>query len=235
MTNLNSDAVTSIILASARSPKRSTRRQLNRVATKLITADAVGTAMDAGQVGLDAAGFVPGIGEVADAVNALVSLLRKDYLGAALSLISMVPAIGDAVGKSAKVAIWMSKLAKQQGKLGKAGQFLVKNGPKVKTALKTFSKVVSEHKESIEAGLSMLSHLVSNVGENVEPDPNAPPALNAAAQVLSKSKKLQTLAAKAKPHMAALQSATNGLLQLASASDAMFNQLDARARKEMGA
>lgn len=235
MKNHSADAVASLIIASSRSPKRSTRRQLNRVASKLITADAAGTAMDVGQVGLDAAGLVPGIGEVADAVNVIVSLLRKDYLGAALSMISIIPTIGDAIGKSGKVALWISKLTKQQGKLGKTARFLVENGPKIKGALKSFTKIIIQHKAKIEAGLALLNSLVSSMGENVQPDPNAPPALNAAAQLLSKSKKLQVLAAKAKPHMGALQSATNGLFQLASASDGMFAELDARARKELGA
>jgi len=226
------DVVTKLILTSAGVRNPRTRQRLARTASKLVVADAAGTAMDAGQLGLDAVGLIPGLGEAADAVNVLISLLRKDYMGAALSLISMVPVIGDAVGKSGKVALWLSKLAKQQGKLGKAGQFLLKNGPKLKNGLKTFSNVLVKNKVAIKAGLHMLHALVSSAGKPIEEDPNAPPALNAAAKVISKSKKLQALAAKAAPHLGKVQAATDGLFQLAGASDAMFNQLEARAQKE---
>jgi hypothetical protein len=44
---------------------------------------------------LDIAGFVPGVGELADATNAAISLGRGDYVGAALSCISLLPIAGD--------------------------------------------------------------------------------------------------------------------------------------------
>lgn len=41
---------------------------------------------DGVQAGLDIAGLVPGVGEIADGVNALISLGRGDVAGATLSL-----------------------------------------------------------------------------------------------------------------------------------------------------
>ena len=59
--------------------------------------------LDGVQAGLDVVGFVPGVGEIADGINALISLGRGDVAGAALSAMSMVPVWGDAVGKGGKI------------------------------------------------------------------------------------------------------------------------------------
>ena len=60
--------------------------------------------LDGVQAGLDVVGLVPGVGEIADGVNALISLGRGDVAGATLSAMSMVPVWGDAVGKGGKIA-----------------------------------------------------------------------------------------------------------------------------------
>ena len=43
------------------------------------------------------------MGEIADGVNALISLGRGDVAGAALSATSMLPIVGDAIGKGGKI------------------------------------------------------------------------------------------------------------------------------------
>ncbi|MEL6864455.1 MAG: polymorphic toxin-type HINT domain-containing protein, partial [Bacteroidota bacterium] len=53
-------------------------------------------ALDWVQTGLDVVGLVPGLGEVADGVNALIYLGRGDYTNAALSAAAMVPLAGTA-------------------------------------------------------------------------------------------------------------------------------------------
>lgn len=53
---------------------------------------------DSIQAGLDVAGLVPIIGELADLTNAGISLARGDYEGAVLSLSAMVPIVGNAAG-----------------------------------------------------------------------------------------------------------------------------------------
>jgi RHS repeat-associated protein len=50
--------------------------------------------LDSLQTTLDVAGLVPGFGEVADVLNAGVSLARGDYTGAAMSLAAAVPLAG---------------------------------------------------------------------------------------------------------------------------------------------
>jgi hypothetical protein len=61
--------------------------------------------LDGLQTVLDVAGFIPGIGEVADIANAGISAARGNYLEAGLSLLSVIPGVGDAVGKGAKYAL----------------------------------------------------------------------------------------------------------------------------------
>ncbi len=58
---------------------------------------------------LDVVGFIPGLGEIADGINGVISLARGDYVGAALSFTSMIPIVGDAIGKGGKAARFIAK------------------------------------------------------------------------------------------------------------------------------
>ncbi|MEC1180000.1 RHS repeat-associated core domain-containing protein [Metasolibacillus meyeri] len=66
--------------------------------------------LDGVSLALDVAGFIPGIGTIADIANAGISLARGDYMGAAMNLVAAVPIVGDAAkagykaGKAAKAA-----------------------------------------------------------------------------------------------------------------------------------
>jgi hypothetical protein len=51
---------------------------------------------DWAQLALDVLGFIPGVGEIADFINAIISAFRGDWAGAALSLAAMWPAGGQA-------------------------------------------------------------------------------------------------------------------------------------------
>ncbi|PKV52806.1 hypothetical protein ATE84_4933 [Aquimarina sp. MAR_2010_214] len=59
---------------------------------------------DSLQTGLDIAGLVPGLGEIADLANGCISLARGNYGDAALSFAAMVPGFGVAatIAKQAK-------------------------------------------------------------------------------------------------------------------------------------
>lgn len=50
--------------------------------------------LDGIQLVLDGVGLIPGFGEVADGLNAFISGCRGDYVGAALSIVCMVPVAG---------------------------------------------------------------------------------------------------------------------------------------------
>ena len=54
------------------------------------------------QTGLDVVGCVPLIGDGADLVNTLIYIAVGDYGNASLAAISMIPLVGDAIGKGAK-------------------------------------------------------------------------------------------------------------------------------------
>ena len=59
---------------------------------------------DVGHGALDVVGFVPGWGEAADVANAAWYVGEAKYLDAGLSLISVIPVLGDVIGKGGKLA-----------------------------------------------------------------------------------------------------------------------------------
>ena len=77
-------------------------------------------------IALDVLGFIPGFGEIADFANVVDYAKKGDYLFSALSLISMVPEIGDIIGKGGKIGTWIGK------NFPKASAAIIKYGPEVK-------------------------------------------------------------------------------------------------------
>lgn len=67
--------------------------------------------LDGVQFVLDAAGMVPVLGAIPDLINASISVLRGDWVGAGLSIVAAVPSVGDVVG-GAKIAYKGAKMAK---------------------------------------------------------------------------------------------------------------------------
>ncbi len=92
---------------------------------------------------LDVAGIVGdiagGAGAIFDAANAALYLKKGEYLMAALSAMSMLPALGDIVGKGTKLGIILSKADKHvkagkqvRIKKGVVGKFLKKHMPVIR-------------------------------------------------------------------------------------------------------
>jgi len=111
---------------------------------------------------LDIAGFIPGYGEIADAANALDYAVKGDFLFSALSLLSMIPELGDVLGKGGKVYIALSRLGVKGAKLkkvAKTGEGLKKGGEKI-TKLK---KLIVKHKGLIK---KLFSELEKRTGED---------------------------------------------------------------------
>ena len=98
------------------------------------------------QDGLDIVGFVPGIGDIADGINGIISLFRGDYVTAGLSFVSMIPLAGDAIGKGGKVAKHVIKNADnildaaKIAEKGKKTVVLGENMTRVKKAAKILQK-----------------------------------------------------------------------------------------------
>lgn len=74
--------------------------------------------LDGIQLGLDGVGLIPVVGEVADIANAVVSVVRGDYVGAGLSLLSAIPFVGY-LGTAGKAARYGAKMAEASGKAAK--------------------------------------------------------------------------------------------------------------------
>lgn len=108
-------------------------------------------------VGLDLAGLVPGIGEVADVANAAIYAAKGEHLLAGLSLISVIPAIGDIVGKSGKLALWIEKLSPKLAKQ------VTKWAPKVSESIVLLKKLIAENKNLI---LKVVEAVKGQEGEN---------------------------------------------------------------------
>ena len=113
------------------------------------------TALDILQLILDAIGLVPAYGEVADGVNALISVARDDWLGALLSSISLIPVVGDAIGKGGKLARYIVKLKpfiemfRRSGKVGKLGKTLNITGVATSALIK-LQRAITRHGPEIK-------------------------------------------------------------------------------------
>lgn len=77
---------------------------------------------------LDAIGVIPGVGEIADAINGCVYLAEGDLGNAGLSFVSCIPLAGDALGKGTKAVGTVSDTVKTTSNLVDAGSDLVKHG-----------------------------------------------------------------------------------------------------------
>ena len=95
-----------------------------------------GGLLDGVQIGLDVVGLVPGVGEIADGANGLISLARGDYTGAALSFGAMIPF----AGWGATGAKWVRtgvRLSDEAGGLARYGDEAAQYGDEAATAGRT--------------------------------------------------------------------------------------------------
>jgi hypothetical protein len=119
---------------------------------------------------LDVVGLVPGVGEIADGINAVIYLAEGDHKNAAISAAAMVPLAGIAASavKIAKTADKVVTAAKVTAKNEKAAQ-LVKN----QIAGKKAEEIVQKKLEStLTEGQEILSHpkVVTATGKTTFPD-----------------------------------------------------------------
>ena len=97
--------------------------------------------IDGLQLALDVAGLVPGFGEVADGINALISLLRGNYVDAALSAAAMIPFAGWAAtaGKGVKYGLKaadaVETAVKHADDIVDAGEFVIKHADEAAEAV----------------------------------------------------------------------------------------------------
>jgi len=91
---------------------------------------------------LDLAGLVPGIGEFADLYNAILYIRKGEWLMAGFSLISMLPGLGDVIGKGGKIATLLARAGANPQKIARAirgtRKLLLKHSDKIKGVLRKF-------------------------------------------------------------------------------------------------
>lgn len=90
-------------------------QEFNELNTEGLNKESV---LDGVQLALDAAGMVPVLGAVPDLINASISVLRGDWVGAGLSIVAAVPGVGDVAG-GAKIAYKGAKIATKSTKVNK--------------------------------------------------------------------------------------------------------------------
>ncbi|MDB9526536.1 hypothetical protein PN498_11090 [Oscillatoria sp. CS-180] len=81
--------------------------------------------------GLDAAGFIPVIGAAFDIANAGLYAAEGDWGNVALSTVSSVPGIGDAIGGTAKAVKLTSKAIPKAGKMVSMGSKTIKHSSRL--------------------------------------------------------------------------------------------------------
>jgi RHS repeat-associated protein len=112
-----------------------------------------GSWLDALQLGLDIAGFIPVFGALADLANVGVSAARGNYAEAAMSLMAAVPGVGDAAaaGKMlAKGAKATAKMASKAAEAEKAAKLAAKAAAK---AAKAAAKAAREAAAKLKGGI----------------------------------------------------------------------------------
>ena len=89
--------------------------------------------IDTVQSVLDYAGFIPGIGDLLDGINALIYMIRKKYFLGVTSLVATIPAVGSVIAAPFKTAHKL--LGKAANKLGSILGKMVSNGKSAATEL----------------------------------------------------------------------------------------------------
>ena len=140
------------------SKKRLTEAQKLKLIREFGVSDIKELGLDITSLGLDVVGFVGDLlgpetlgagfvlGETADGINFIMNISREKYLDAVFSFISLIPAVGDIVGKGGKITSW---IAKNFPRVYRAG---IKYGPDVIE----FAKFIKKHKKKIEQAIYAL-------------------------------------------------------------------------------
>lgn len=110
--------------------------------------------LDMAQAAIDAAGLVDPT-PISDACGAVFSAARGDWFGAGMSLVSMIPYAGDALGKTAKGAKLAAKIVKLKERIADnvmRGRQIVANALK-KDAAAIRARRAAQKAEKIEEGI----------------------------------------------------------------------------------
>ena len=108
-------------------------------------------ALDLGQQALSVLGLIPGAGEPFDATNAAISAARGDVLGTIFNSLSVIPTVGDIIGKGSKLLL--DAIRRKSGTLNFLGKtysvqgladYLYSNMNKAEQSIKDMLSTVEE-------------------------------------------------------------------------------------------
>jgi hypothetical protein len=114
---------------------------------------------DIGHVILDLVGLIPGLGEPVDATNALWYALEGEWLFAALSLVSMIPTIGDVIGKGGKVAAWLTKTLPKGAEIVKYSPIVANKIREIKSMIKANQSLINAVFDKDENNENLKDHI----------------------------------------------------------------------------
>lgn len=97
-------------------------------------------------LGLDACGVLfPGPGELCDLANVVLYAKKGEWLNAGFSLISVIPEIGDLIGKGGKYTKWVADT------FPGAAKFTKKHAPKIAAAIRDIRTAIRSNRKLIDA------------------------------------------------------------------------------------
>jgi HPt (histidine-containing phosphotransfer) domain-containing protein len=139
-------------------------------------------AFELGQTVIDVAGILDPT-PISDSISAMMSLYKGDYVGAALSTVSIIPYVEDALGKPIKEAHNAQKIAQLERRIEGLVKQLKELAPeRVAKAAENLTEAVAKGRatliEKIDKGHSLLRHgpdltdnqLVRRLKEGIAPD-----------------------------------------------------------------
>ncbi len=103
------------------------------------------------QTGLDILGFIPVIGEIADATNGVIYACRGDWENAVISFVAVVPMIGD-IGKFGRLGAKLLKLIDNTKGVSGVYEITTKSGKKYIGQSKDVGKRLKQHINSGKFG-----------------------------------------------------------------------------------
>ncbi|WP_218080445.1 hypothetical protein [Anthocerotibacter panamensis] len=113
-------------------------------------------ALEMAQAAADLAGIVDPT-PISDSISAAISLAKGDYLGAGLSLVSIVPFIGDALGKPLKAASNVKKI-----------EHLKQRIEELTTVIQQFNPSASEHAlKKVKQVSAELQKVLQKIGDQL--------------------------------------------------------------------
>ena len=138
----------------------------------------------AGPVGGAVGSLVPGAGTVAgaavgetigagfDLTNAIWYATEGEYLNAALSIISLIPIVGDVVGKGGRLAIYLAKGAKVLKSTGTAGRVGAKGIIRGRKAIVAAGPKINMIKTTIKASRALIDGAFDKASKNEKLKPH---------------------------------------------------------------